>query len=410
MHLVQLDTYIRHKEQLLRLQRNDIAALQLTKLNAVLLKEKTQGRFYTGLPAKLSCLEELQQLPFTTSDQLAEHGAEMLLLSQAEIKRVITDKTSGTTGLVKRVFYTAGDCQNTVEFFAAGLAEMVFPGSRTLITMPFSGPYGLGDLIARAIESLGAEPVRAGNGLSLGQYLNLIKAGQPDSFVGLPGQLLALTRFGGGSSIKRALLSGDTCPEQVESSLQEAGLSLFPHYGSREMGLGGAVTCPAHAGMHVRENHLILEIIDEHGAVVPNGTFGEVVVTTIGMEAMPLIRYRTGDRGRLVPGRCPCGSELVRLDRVSRRGCQMAELDNRLFRLPGLIDYALRVTGNCVEVEALLLDKETRTLLQDKLSKIFKPKHISLHANICQGENHLLYPGKRIVLKGPPEKEWPKVT
>ncbi len=70
--------------------------------------------------------------------------------------------------------------------------------------------------------------------------------------------------------------------------------------------MGGAVTCPAFEGMHLRENHILPEIIDENGKVLPDGEYGELVLTTIGADAMSLIRYRTGDYTRILP-KCPCG-------------------------------------------------------------------------------------------------------
>lgn len=90
--------------------------MQLLKLNTVLRREKVRGGFYKGLPESVSSLDELRSLPFTTPEQLSKSGGSMLLLSQTEISRIITDTTSGTTGQAKRVFYTASDCENTVEF------------------------------------------------------------------------------------------------------------------------------------------------------------------------------------------------------------------------------------------------------------------------------------------------------
>lgn len=124
------------------------------------------------------------------------------------------------------------------------------------------------------------------------------------------------------------------------------GSRLFPHYGSREMALGGAVCCPAHEGMHLRENHVIAEIIDSSGRVLPKGEFGELVITTIGMDAMPLIRYRTGDCTRILPEPCPCLSPVIRLDTVSRLDSRMMLPDDELFSLPGLIDYSMNEAGD----------------------------------------------------------------
>ena len=157
--------------------------------------------------------------------------------------------------------------------------------------------------------------------------------------------LLSLLRmYGENFPVKRALVSGDACPAGVMEELEKAlGSRLYPHYGSRECSLGGAVTCPAFEGMHLRENHIIPEIIDESGNVLPDGEYGELVLTTIGADAMPLIRYRTGDFTRILPP-CKCGGVTKRLDTVSRREGElsMEELDSRLFRIPELVDYRLK--------------------------------------------------------------------
>jgi phenylacetate-coenzyme A ligase PaaK-like adenylate-forming protein len=87
-----------------------------------------------------------------------------------------------------------------------------------------------------------------------------------------------------------------------------------------EMGLGGAMACEERVGYHPREADLIFEIIDpQTGGPLPEGEVGEVVFTTLTRAAMPLIRYRTGDLSRWIPGNCPCGSVLKRLDRIADR-------------------------------------------------------------------------------------------
>ena len=337
-----IDAYIMEREALPEVTRESLDALKLRKLNALLKREKERGGFYQSLPERLDSLEELQTLPFTTEDDLARSAPGLLLCSQGEIRRVLSDATSGTTGAAKRVFYTEGDCENTVKLFMAGLGELIFPGSVTMICFPFSGPYGLGDLIAEAVSRLGAKPLRLGAGLTYGEYADVMEREKPDTFVGMPVQLLSLLHVCGRGSLRRALVSGDACPDSVIRGCEAIlGSALFPHYGSREMALGGAICCPAHEGMHLREEQVIAEIVGENGAVLPDGEEGELVITTIGMEAMPLIRYRTGDYTRILPTPCPCGSAVQRLDTVRRRGdrSEIAELDEKLFRLPQVVDY-----------------------------------------------------------------------
>ena len=351
-----IDALIAGQEGLERVDRETIEAIQLKKLNRLLAREKERGGFYRDLPERLFSLADLPSLPFTTDEQLAANAPGLLLRSQSEISRVLSDATSGTTGAAKRVFYTEGDCERTVEFFMAGLGELIFPGSVTMILFPFTGPFGLGELIAEAVSRLGARPLRLGPSGSYAEWSAALEKEKPDSFVGMPVQLLRLLRVCGRGSLRRALVSGDLCPAAVIEGCESIlGSRLFPHYGSREMALGGAITCPAHAGMHLRENHVIAEIVDEEGKVLPAGEYGELVITTIGMEAMPLIRYRTGDYTRILPGKCPCGSEALRLDTVSRRdgGEEMAALDETIFGLPFVADYRAEKRNGRLHLEIL---------------------------------------------------------
>ena len=273
-----IDALIAGQEGLERVDRETIEAIQLKKLNRLLAREKERGGYYRDLPERLFSLADLPSLPFTTDEQLAANAPGLLLRSQSEISRVLSDATSGTTGAAKRVFYTEGDCERTVELFMAGLGELIFPGSVTMILFPFTGPFGLGELIAEAVSRLGARPLKLGASGSYGEWSEILEKERPDSFVGMPVQLLRLLRVCGRGSLRRALVSGDLCPAAVIEGCESIlGSRLFPHYGSREMALGGAITCPAHAGMHLRENHVIAEIVDEDGKVLPAGEYGELV-------------------------------------------------------------------------------------------------------------------------------------
>lgn len=395
-----LDALIAQQEGLERIDTETIRAIQLKKLNRLLERERKRGVFYKDLPERLRSLEELPFLPFTTEEELAQHAGGLLLCSQAQVTRVLSDATSGTTGTAKRVFYTEDDLENTVQLYMAGLGELVFPGSVTMICFPFSGPFGLGELIAEAVSRLGARPLKTGPFLCYGEYAELLEREKPDTFVGMPVQLLGLLRYCGKGSLKRALVSGDACPESVIRGCESIlGSRLFPHYGSREMGMAGAICCQAHEGMHLRENHILAEIVDEKGRPLPAGEWGELVITTIGMEAMPLIRYRTGDFTRILPEPCPCGSAALRLDRIERgsEGLSASALDGILFADPGVTDCGYEIIRGLLNVTVLTKGKTDLPLLKKELERAASPLTVALCPREAAPGDSSLYRGKRIL-------------
>lgn len=397
MNRSHIDDFIMAQEGLSTLDRVRLEALQLEKLNQVLQRMRAHGQ--KELPPRLESLDALATLPFTTAANLAARPGRFLLVSQGDVARIITDHTSGTTAAAKRVFYTEEDVRHTVDFFAAGISEMVAPGESVLITMPFSGTLGLGDLIRQAVEKIGAQPLCAGWGKCYAELSALIHTHRPQSYIGFPVPLLSLIRYMGNAfSIRRALISGDVCSPGVFATLSER-LTLYPHYGSREMCLGGAITCPAHEGMHLRENHVIAEIIDADGSPLPLGEEGELVITTIGMEAMPLLRYRTGDRTRIYAEPCPCGSVTRRIAQPFRIGVDadlLCALDDALFALPEVIDYRATRQGNTLHIHALT-SRDCAPSIRQR-AQVLCPR-VSVTSTRPEPGDTPLYPGKRILIR-----------
>ena len=402
MERTKLEHWIEEIEALPELTREGLESLQLQRLNETLAKLKARGGFYKDYPEKLESLADLQKLPFTTAADLAAWPGKFLLTSQSEVSRVISGVTSGTTGPAKRVFYTARDTEHTVGFFAAGISEMLGAGEKCLIAFPFTGPFGLGDLIAQAVERLGAVPVKAGFGQTWEELIALVKETRPETYIGFPVTLLSLVRlYGADFPIRRALVSGDACPEGVMTELEQAlGSKIYPHYGSRECGLGGAVTCSAFEGTHLRENHIIPEIVDENGNVLPDGEYGELVITTIGADAMPLIRYRTGDFTRILPP-CPCGGITKRLDTVSRREgtVSIEELDSKLFRIAQIVDYRAAFDGTLRIQAACLAPGGVEAAIREAVTKLYPHLPVSVSLISVQRDHRPMYPGKRHIVE-----------
>jgi phenylacetate-coenzyme A ligase PaaK-like adenylate-forming protein len=159
------------------------------------------------------------------------------------------------------------------------------------------------------------------------EALNALLEVQATCAVGLPAQLLALSRWGESGfaakplRLRSVLLCSDYVPRAVVGSLTEAwGCTVYSHYGMTEMGLGGGVECSALDGYHMRDADLLFEIIDPAtGTPKKDGEYGEVVFSTLTRRGMPFLRYRTGDRSRFLPELCLCGSILKRMERISGR-------------------------------------------------------------------------------------------
>lgn len=395
MERTKLEQWICSTEGLPELTREALDGLQLQRLNETLERLFHRWGDRSPYPRRVGSLRELETLPFTTPQMLSQHPERFLLTSQSNVSRVISGATSGTSGPAKRVFYTREDTENTIGFFASGISEMLRPGETCLIAFPFTGAFGLGDLIATAVTRLGGKPIPAGNTWSWGSLLRLLEVHRPETFIGFPATLLGLGRcWGEDFPIRRALVSGDACPQGVMDALEAMlGSPLYPHYGSRECGLGGAVTCQAHQGMHLRENHILAEIVDTQGNVLPEGAWGELVITTIGLQAMPLIRYRTGDYTRFLPP-CPCGGVTRRIDRTSRREGSMEALDSAIFPLPGVVDYEARL-GKTLSITARVRGENLSETIQARAGSCFPGVPIQVTCQPWQPEQGPVYQAKR---------------
>ena len=349
MNKVHLEDLIIRQEELPFFSRELIEQHQLELLNAQLKRAKAVSPFYKDYPDSIDTLNNLQKLPFTTSKQLAENYSKLCLSSLEELTRIRTEQTSGTVGVPKKIAYSEYDSERTLDFFENGLSELIYPDDRVIICFPYSDSLSLGGLIATAVRRLGAVPLTAGHDRTFEEYLDIIRENSVAVYLGPPVLLLSLLRLNPDTCLKRALISGDYCSETVVRECEKLlGTDLFPHYGSRETGLGCACTCSAHEGLHIRENDVICEIIDDCENVLPEGTWGELVITTIGLEAMPLFRYKTGDFARLLPEVCPCGSLVRRLEVTGRisREIQIGHYEDLLFGFEDIIDF--NISGNSV--------------------------------------------------------------
>ncbi|GAP13634.1 coenzyme F390 synthetase [Longilinea arvoryzae] len=357
-----LDSWIIHKiGHPGRLTRQAIEEYQLEQLRETLCLARSQSPFYrkhlSRAPEPLSSLGDLAQFPFTAAQDIRDFGLQFLCVSQDKIQRVVTLDTTGTTGQPKRIYFTEEDQELTTDFFHNGMATFTAPGDRVLILLPCERAGSVGDLLATGLQRLGAEPIRHGIVRDIAQTLGVMRAEKVDSLVGIPVQVLGLARHSPEFRLKSVLLSTDYVPDAVVRAVErEWHCQVYNHYGMTEMGLGGGVECLAHRGYHLREADLYFEIVHpETGQPVAEGETGEVVFTTLTRAGMPLIRYRTGDISRFIPGACPCGTSLKNLEWIRARktgrvavgpveSLTIADLDEALFSVDSVYDYDASVS------------------------------------------------------------------
>jgi phenylacetate-coenzyme A ligase PaaK-like adenylate-forming protein len=340
----------------LPLDRRALVDAQMAALRETVAHARARSAWYrerlAGIdPAMLRGLADLARLPLLTSAELAEHGSRMVCVPQGDVARIVTLQTSGSTGLPKRLHFTRDDLAGTIDFFLHGMLNLVGGSDRVLALLPHAQPDSTGDLLIRALGGGGVHCAGLWPPPEVAALGELIRRDGYDCIVGLPQHLLALAELLPVAQVRTMLLCSDYAPPALRRRIEEScGCETFLHYGTTETGLGGGVECGAHDGCHLRESDLLFEIVDPlTGAILPAGELGEVVVTTIGRQAMPLLRYRTGDLARLDLGTCVCGGVTARLRDVAGRGkaCVLGggfsltsrELDDRLFELDGLLDY-----------------------------------------------------------------------
>lgn len=345
-----LDTWIEKKEMLSLSSRKALSDWQLKKIRNLLVYAGTNSPWYRkrlsghALPESL---EEFASFPLMDGQDLADAGLSMLCVSQGDISRVVTLQTSGTEGRPKRIFYTAGDQELTVSFFHHGMSELTSEGEAVMVFLPFKAEGCVGDLLIRGLKRLGVQPVGYGLMDDLADCAKAILENRISCAVGIPVQFLALGEYcrkrGIYLPLKAVLLSTDYLALPVRERIASAlGCEVYNHFGMTETGLGCALECGAHDGMHIRENDIYAEIVHPvTHEVLEDGEWGELVITTLTREGMPLLRYRTGDFARLLPGLCACGSQLKRLECGGRLGFggMIAKLDEALFSMDLLVDY-----------------------------------------------------------------------
>jgi phenylacetate-CoA ligase len=354
--------------------KEEIKRFQEEKLKHALRYLHERSPFYKRLfhqnninIQKINFLEDLQQIPFTNKKDLQLYNEDFLCVPKENVVDYIT--TSGTLSDPVTFAMTDADLERLaynekISFECAGAKKGDIFQLMTTIDKRFMAglAYFLG------IRKLGASIIRVGNGIAELQW-DTIQRMKPNIAVVVPSFILKLIKYAEdngidykNSSIKKLVCIGENLREQ-DFSLNMLGQSikekwdveLYSTYASTEMATTFA-ECEYGCGGHHHPELIICELIDDNGNVVPEGETGELTITTLGVEGMPLLRFRTGDLAKFHYEPCKCGRTTMRISPIVGRLNQMFKFKGTTLYPPAIFDvldnvpylenYIIEVTDN----------------------------------------------------------------
>ncbi len=316
--------------------RDRLAALQLERLRATVARvlngqplgaERLAEAGITA-PGDIETLDALAKIPFANKSDLREaYPFDLLAVPREQLVRV--HASSGTHGKPTVVGYTRADLEVWTEVMAR---SMTMAGVRPGMVIHNANGYGLftGGLgFHQGGERIGATVVPVSGGFTARQAM-LVRDFGAHVLVATPSYSLVIAQAIEDAGVDPAtlklelgLFGGEPWTEGLRAQIDRAlGIKAINFYGLSEMcGPGVAAEClVARDGLHVQEDHFLVEVIDPaDGSRVPHGSDGELVFTTLTKEALPLIRYRTGDLGAITAEPCACGRTTARLIRLGGR-------------------------------------------------------------------------------------------
>ena len=297
---------------------------QLRRIRDTLSHVKKRSPFYSKYlvdidESQIQSLADIKRIPFTTQQDIIDQSSGFVCVPDKEIARIRTFMTSGSTAKAKRIYFTDNDITRTVSFFAHGMTTMVSSGEKVLIMMSDGKPGSIADLLQKGLDRVGVSSKIHGNIADVETAAS--DASEVQCIVGMPSEINYLCVTHPSLRPASVLLSADYAPESIINKIKKNWrCKVFTHYGMTETCYGCAVQCTEGSGHHIRHEDMFLEIIDPvDGSSIPIGCEGEIVLTVFANQAMPLIRYRTGDIGSIVIDKCICGGILPRLSKVKGR-------------------------------------------------------------------------------------------
>lgn len=327
----------------------------------------TGGEFYKkkyeGIqPEDIQTIEDFEKLPFTDKGDLRDaYPLGLQSVPEEEIVRI--HSSSGTTGTPVIIPYTAKDVDDWAEIFkrcyeVAGLTKL----DRVHIT-PGYGLWTAGIGFQNGAEKLGAMVIPMGPGntdkqLQMMQDMGSTVLCATSSYALLLAEEIEKRGIKDKIKLTKGVIGSERWGEKMRRRIaNELGVQLYDIYGLTEIyGPGIAISCDYECGMHYWDDYLYFEIIDpKTGKLVPEGETGELVITTLCKEGAPLIRYRTHDLTRFLPGKCKCGCSYPRIDTLVGRTDDMIKVKGMNI-FPSQIEESLQMVDGASSEYQVMID------------------------------------------------------
>jgi phenylacetate-CoA ligase len=323
----------------------------------------------------IKTLEDLTNIPLTTKNDLQKHNDDFISVDRSKIIDYVT--TSGTTGTPVFFGLTDKDLDRLAYNEAISFAcSNVTPDDTIQLMTTIDRRFMAGLAYFLGARKLSAGIIRVGAGIPELQWDSILKF-KPTYLIAVPSFLLKLIEYAerndidvNKSSIKGAICIGESLKTQ-DFSLNKLSkkindkwnINLFSTYASTEMGTAFA-ECEHQQGGHHHPELIIVEILDENNQPVKNGEIGELVITTLGVEAMPLLRFKTGDVVQAHHEPCKCGRNTLRLGPVVGRKEQMIKYKGTTIYPPAMYD----LLGDFPEVKSYVIEIDNNEIGTDSIT------------------------------------------
>jgi len=375
--------------------KESIQRLQNRKLSELLQYVETNSPYYKELFHQekidvkgIRSTEDLAGIPVTTKEDLQQRNNDFLCVPRNKI--IEYTATSGTLGSPVTIALTENDLQRLAyneynSFLCAGGAQ----DDVYQLMLTLDRQFMAGMAYYSGIRQMGAGIIRVGPGVPSLQWESIFRL-QPTAIVAVPSFIIKLLQFAKdqgidftGSSVKKAICIGenirnlDFSPNVLGKRITDQwDIQLYSTYASTEMQTA-FTECNEGKGGHLQPELVIVELLDENDRPVKAGEQGEVTITTLGVEAMPLIRYKTGDVCMFFEEPCACGRRTIRLSPVMGRKKQMIKFKGTTLFAPALFEILNAMT----DIREYVAEISTNDIATDEVLLYILPKDDSIECD-----------------------------